>query len=647
MQQNLLSLIPAKEKALRGFISDCVNDPNRRHGVARAFLDQATERFRSYADQLGKLRDQGKETLSPTAGERDGQLGEIQRLANDAMLTLIMGAKKREIDEKKDAYLRYARQWDTTFIDLRSMEAAIQFFVAMVGVLESLKTEMDAYIERMRSLEAYFRKEEQDAIENPVDVNGAILFDRGRRVELENGVTSYVDGDIDHRYAAYVGDGAAPDNPSVNTASAQTLEELGTAGNIYGIKDSDLNRIKQVLTNRARSIFAPVANESVLDKFFEKFGHGTDRSVEELRRVYALSQPFIHLQENAPNYKHHQNKEQTIVGMMHGAEGRTDAEARFLTMLRDTVQGIRDGQLSNANEQHQVLFLRERAAFPLRLLEGMDSYRFAYDQSKAQGASANPIHTRKDVREWIRISPPSYEDQKHAWQTFCVGWALGVISEERDVRYTATGARETVRFIASYRDRFGMAKSDPLGTFVAVSGDMAKLMQEAQSEQEMASRPPKEAREMVLLLCDQQTLKEHIDQGIEAKLQEIGVQEVGRTLLGHVEAQSARFPRPILRPYQQAITDYLEEINYNPDSGVLPTPKMGGVTVIDSTPVPPQQAALPPTEKVAATPAPAVAASGNALSIRERLANLKALLEDGLINEEDFNSRKASILSEV
>ncbi|MES2459772.1 MAG: SHOCT domain-containing protein, partial [Armatimonadota bacterium] len=193
--------------------------------------------------------------------------------------------------------------------------------------------------------------------------------------------------------------------------------------------------------------------------------------------------------------------------------------------------------------------------------------------------------------------------------------------------------------------RFGMAKSDPLGTFVAVTGDMAKLMQEAQSEQEIASRPPKEAREIVLLLCDQQTLREHIDQGIEAKLQEIGVQEVGRTLLTHVETQSTRFPRAILRPYQQAVTDYLEQINYNPDAGILPSPKMG-VTVVDSAPVAP--AALPPVTESVVTAASSAPSNGSgALTIRERLANLKALLDDGLINEDDFNSRKASILSEV
>jgi hypothetical protein len=646
IQQNLQALIPAKDRALRGFLSDCVNDPNRRHGVGRAFLDQATERFRNYIEELGRRRDQAKETLAPIAGQRDAQLGKIQNYASEWALGLIPNAKRAEIGDARNDYLRYARQWDTAFIDIRAMDAASHFYTDMLVVLDRLKEEMDAYIERMRSLDAYFRKEESDAVEAPVDVNGAILFDRGRRVEGEAGAVSYVDGDIDRRYAAYVGNGADPANSAVNTVGVDVLGDLGTAGNIYGIKDGDLNRVKDMLSARTRALFAPVENESVVEKFFEKYGQGTERSTEELRRVYALSQPFIHLQENAPNYKHHQNKEQTIVGIMHGAEGRSDAEARFLTMLRDTVQGIRDGQISNANEHHQVLFLRERAAFPLRLLEGMDSYRFAYDQAKAQGASANPIHTRKDVREWVRISPPSFEDQRHAWQTFCVAWALSVIHEEKDIRYAATGARETVRFIAVYRDRFGMAKSDPLGTFVAVTGDMAKLLQEAQSEQEISNRPPKEAREIVLLLCDQQQLKEHIDQGIEAKLQEIGVQEVGQALLQHVDAQSRRFPRPILRPYQTAITDYLEQINYNPGGPAVPVAVVSLPTPIAAV----KPAVTAPAAAAAAAPAsPAAAPVGGdgIASVRARLASLKALFDEELITKEDYDSRRAVILTEV
>jgi hypothetical protein len=101
IQENLKALIPAKEQALRLFISECVNDPNRRHGVARAFLDQTTERFRAYADALGKQRDTDKETLVPMAEQRDSQLGEITRYAGDIAMALVPGAKKNAIDEKK------------------------------------------------------------------------------------------------------------------------------------------------------------------------------------------------------------------------------------------------------------------------------------------------------------------------------------------------------------------------------------------------------------------------------------------------------------------------------------------------------------------------------------------------------------------
>ena len=372
------------------------------------------------------------------------------------------------------------------------------------------------------------------------------MFDRGRRVETENGVVTYEGGDIENRYAAYVGNGSDPSNPTITTASADVLAELGTAGNIYGIRDADLNRIKSALTTRSERVFDPVEAESVLDKFFGKYGMGTERAVAQLSHVYSLSSPFIHLQENAPNYKHNQNKEQTIVGVMNGAEPRTDAEQRFKNMLKDTVQGIRDGQISNADEQHQALFLRERAAFPLRLLVGIDEYRFAYEQALAQGASANPIHTRKDIREWIRISPPSFRTQAQAWQTFCVGWAAQVIDEERDIRYTATGTRETVKFIAKYSDRFGMPKTDPLGTFINITGDMAKLIASGESEAVQASRPPKEGREIIMNLCDNETLREQLDRGIEGKLHELGVAELGDRLVRHVQAQERALPSAIL-----------------------------------------------------------------------------------------------------
>jgi hypothetical protein len=389
-----------------------------------------------------------------------------------------------------------------------------------------------------------------------------------------------------------------------------------------------------------------------------RHGDGT-RHRATVARVFVVV-AVHHLQENAPNYKHNQNKEQTIVGVMNGAEPRTDAEQRFKNMLKDTVQGIRDGQISNADEQHQALFLRERAAFPLRLLVGIDEYRFAYEQALAQGASANPIHTRRDIREWIRISPPSFRTQAQAWQTLCVGWAAQVIDEERDVRYTATGTRETVKFIAKYQDRFGMPKTDPLGTFINITGDMAKLIASGESEAVQASRPPKEGREIIMNLCDNETLREQLDRGIEGKLHELGVAELGERLVRHVQAQERALPSAIYRPYQQAISDYLERINFAGfGSGVPVAPKTGTVTVV-ATPVSggaalnggngngTATATLPqprPYPRFLGGRGAAAAAAGPVASKKERLLELKGLLDEGLIEDEEYKAARAAILA--
>jgi hypothetical protein len=90
----------------------------------------------------------------------------------------------------------------------------------------------------------------------------------------------------------------------------------------------------------------------------------------------------------------------------------------------------------------------------------------------------------------------------------------------------------------------------------------------------------------------------------------------------------------IYRPYQKAISDYLERINY---AGFGNSPAL---TVASPAPIP------APTV-TPALPAPVTNGNGNGKSVRERLADLKGLLEDGLIDQSDFDSRKAAILAEV
>ena len=151
IQQNLSTTIRAKDKALRDWVSLQVNDPNHRHGVASAGLDTMTERFRTYIAQMEKDREGLKGGVIAELTNRDTSLREINGHARDFMLSLIATAKRREIDEQKENYILAARHIDVDTLESKGIEASIIFYQYMIGVISSLRAEMDRYVERMDS----------------------------------------------------------------------------------------------------------------------------------------------------------------------------------------------------------------------------------------------------------------------------------------------------------------------------------------------------------------------------------------------------------------------------------------------------------------------------------------------------------------
>ena len=636
IQQNLANTIRAKETALREWVASRVNDPNHRHGAAAATLDMMADRFRSGIAMLTNVVDEHRTSTIPLANARDSAVQHINRHAGDVMMGLILSAKRTEIDKDKDAYLNASRRYDAEMIDLRGAAAAIVFYETMLQVVVGLRGEMSKFVERMESLQARFDKLERTAVQSPVDVNGEVLFQAGRREsDPTTGTDRYVGGDIDERYSHYVGSATDPNNATVNNLSADILTSLNANADIWGIRDTDLGRLESVFLEHTRAVFAAVEEESVLDKFYSKYGDDSDRTIQTVRRITSLSAPFLHLQENAPNYTHNMNKEQTIVGVMHGAAPRSESERRFLTMMMDTVQGVKDQQISNSNEQYQTLFLRERAAFPLRLLQGMNSYKYAYDQVKMQGAAANPIHTRTDVKEWIRIAPPSAEEQKSAWRTFVLGHASGVIAEEHETKFTSLGTRDEVRFVANYTDKFGMAKSDMLGTFNRIESNVVGVIPEALSP----DRPPQVARDIIQKLCDDMRMRAQIDIAIEEKLRSMGPQLLGSLLVSKSNEQKSILPPAVYDPYYKVLTDYLEEIGFSGE-GHATAPLSATPAVIGGTSIANGNHENSTVGAVAST-------NAVAKSVRERLEHLTELLTDGLVTQQEYDTRRREILSDI
>lgn len=572
IQNNLIRLLPAKQEALREMVSRIVNDPAHRHSVAEQVLQTAADRFRAWIKEMNDAREAAAEAIKPMADGRDRALADVQRFASDRTMRLVPGATRRSIDEAEAIVVQRAQRAHVSLLEGQAATAAALVFDELLRHLEALKSELARYIELLRQARTHFSRAEAMSVNLPVRVVGEVLFDPGIRLTDENGEEIYQGGDIDDRYQAYAG------QESVRLSVAtKALKDLNASQNIYALRDTEFQRLTGVIYSHAEVVFDPVQNESVLEKFFQKYGND-DEAKTVLQRVSALSAPFLHAPRNAANYRHNDNKEQSIIGVMNGSQSQSEAEKRFARLVRQVVPNLHSQNWANNAEQHQALFLRERAAFPLRLLEGLSGYRFNYEQERQRGATSNPMHSRFDVQRWLRIDPPTIEDQRAAWRTFVVAWAAGLIEEKEQVTRTSTGQRTTIGFQVSYRDNFGMPKTDLLGHMPdSVRARPAESQAPAwagveEGEARDRSLPPPEARDVVIRICDDRTLHEQIRRAIRQTIEAQGVQAFGDMLIGHSEAKYGQLAPEFYDSYyfvlagdpkqDPPVEGYLAEIGY-------------------------------------------------------------------------------------
>lgn len=683
IQTNLRALIPAKQAALVELLSRTVNNPEHRHGVAQQVLEGVGERCSTHLKELLDEQKAFADENRPLTEERDRCLARLNRVANDKALRLIPGGARKSLDEEKDQYVDLARRAQFSTLEFHANSAAIRFYEEILAGLRGLAADLGKYFTLMGQARAHFQVVENSAINRPTDVSGEVLFDPGRRVLDAAGNESYEGGDIERRYQVYAG------SPAVRLAvSTRILQQLGITDNIYGLRGQDLARVREVMQQECAVVFHPIQSESVLEKFFEKYPD-PGRASEVLKRVNDLSAPYIHLQSNAPGYEHTFNKEQTVIGMMNGSRPQSDGEKRFRRLLNETLPNVYDSQIANSDEHHQVLILRERAAFPLRLMQNLKNYRYAYDQARLAGAAANPMHIRRDVRDWMRIDPPSLEDQKAAWRTFVVAWAAGIVGEQIASTATVTGEQQVKTFSVTYTDNFGMPKTDVLGRLAATSRRTATGSDVAPAAPD-PTVPPPEVREIVMRLCDDRTLQQQIRRATERKLEELGNQAFGQRLREHAQRQHD-LHLGFYDPYylvlagdpNRQFVGYLEEIGWRPEApgsgvtseqavcsvcgkqfpaGSLYCPQHGASLTAGGVPAgalrcqqcgqifpagtqycPQHGASL---AAVSAGAGPAIAQPAQA-SVEDRLAKLKGLLDGGLISEADFKERKEQILGEI
>ena len=145
-------------------------------------------------------------------------------------------------------------------------------------------------------------------------------------------------------------------------------------------------------------------------------------------------------------YEQLETKQASIAALMSDDESRFPNVARVRTELEKEV-GYRT--VKAISDTHQILFLEEKAAFPLRLIKDLRALKEQYDRLREQSSSL-PMHIQKTFDPpLMNLFVTSDEERRaveEAEEDFLIGWVQGQIAFEKNL----AEERDEVRYL--YRE---------------------------------------------------------------------------------------------------------------------------------------------------------------------------------------------------
>ena len=129
-------------------------------------------------------------------------------------------------------------------------------------------------------------------------------------------------------------------------------------------------------------------------------------------------------------------------------------------------------------------------------------------------------------------------------------------------------------------------------------------------------------------------MQAQVSSAIDERLRDLGASALGGLMVIHANEQKSRWALPFYNSYYAVLSAYLEEINYGGSQGISRESAGRGSEGAASS---------APTETPMASPS--VTASPRSLKVR--LGELKELLDESLITQDEHDIRRREILAEV
>jgi hypothetical protein len=350
-------------------VSKWVFDLDRGPGYCHAQLAKAGEAVQERINKLSK-GDYDK-VIEQKRREKDKAEDTVQLTLRDLLLQIPLPFPRwwalkvylRQYQRKAEEYFKQKLNQICAESERKLLGEDI---LPLIGQLDSRLNHFEVYLINVKShFEAVYRK----CLE-PVNINGLSLFDdpagtmqyyydklvpieRNQRHAIMAKIVSNLD---ELRKQLFPDDSSGNESSRFDNGNPVKLR--------YDEKNED-----QDFRRYADCNFTEIANTDVLERLA-----ALDNAPAEVARVSTLSSWFLGLDLGDENFIDHTRKVKRYF-FFHGAKADNPPEhvARFKELLQASVRNLEPEELYELPDPHQVIFLQERGAFPMRIIHSLGS----------------------------------------------------------------------------------------------------------------------------------------------------------------------------------------------------------------------------------------------------------------------------------
>jgi hypothetical protein len=394
------------------------------------FLDVLEERLKAYETRYAKAQEQ----------ELDALDGYFQRVTK---------ALDHADSVSKDLIVKVAGGRDLALAQAlaKLTDAAVTYFEAQL--LTKVYRKAPEFLQRLQKHVQQWRailSETQGILTNVQ--NDLLELNTKIRVGSEPGEI-YDESDVEELFDEYLPDGEVRRNRLMDM-HLQITRHFGCEGFFQlpqrARADMDFKqRMEEAMVAFAEQYFQDIAKISLAERFYRKYPNLPTQEMV-LREAFKRAAPYMDLTA-VPGYAHEVEENKSIaIGIAGGNQKSPDQYfAQLLKQIKLVDAKITDKVIMDMSERekHQIIFIRERAAFPLRAISQIQEYSLTYQDymNTKQGAGmiakdqAPPIHMIKDDNLFNVIPgvlPADEERTAAAIRAFVIGTCWNIFDVEGD-----------------------------------------------------------------------------------------------------------------------------------------------------------------------------------------------------------------------